>query len=144
MHAMLWPLALVVLSNILYNISSKAVPAGASPYLTVIITYITAAFCSFVLYCIFDAAKFSAAEITKAFLPGFAPGVSMAGLEIGYILMYRAGWKISIASLLCNILLALALLAIGVLFYREKINFQQVAGFALRLAGSLVLRTAKN
>lgn len=139
-----WPLILVVASSVLYTIASKEVPHDGSPYVTLVITYLLAAISSFILYCMFDGEKSFPREALKVFAPGIALGISMIGLEIGYIFIYRANWKISIASLLCNAILAVALLLIGLLFYRERLNLQQALGFILCLAGSVLLVSAKN
>lgn len=66
---------------------------------------------------------------------GFVLGASMVGLEIGYIFIYRTGWKISVASLLVNVLLAVALLFIGLLWYKENLSTRQIFGIVLCLLG---------
>ena len=43
----------------------------------------------------------------------------MVGLELGYILIYRAGWKVSVASLVANLALACILVLVGVLGIRR-------------------------
>ena len=140
----LWPLVLVVFSNVVYNISSKSVPANCSPFIALIATYLTAAALSFAGYFLFDAHKESLWNaVQKINWSGFLLGISMVGLEIGYIFIYRAGWKISAASLVTNILLAVALVFIGMLCYGEKINFRQLAGIGLCLAGAIILTTAR-
>lgn len=144
MWMMIWPLAMVIFSSILYSVASKGVPANGSPFVTIIITYITAGLISFILYMLLDSDRAFWRESLKVALPGIVLGLSMVGLEIGYIFMYRAGWKISIASLLANILLAVALLAIGFIFYRERLNTQQIIGFILCVAGSVMLLNSQN
>ena len=59
-------------------------------------------------------------------------------LEVGWIYMYRAGWKVSVGSLVANIGLACTLLLIGVLFYKEVLTLRQLAGILLCM-GSLFL-----
>ena len=53
--------------------------------------------------------------------------------------MYRTGWKISVASLLANVLLAVLLLFIGLVFYREHLSMRQLAGICLCLFGSFLI-----
>ena len=53
MLSYLWPMALVVAANILYNISSKSLPKDCSPFVALIVTYITAAFLSRVGFFVF-------------------------------------------------------------------------------------------
>ena len=55
----------------------------------------------------------------------------MVALEVGYILTYRAGWKINTASLVTNIALAILLLFIGFLFYGEPITGRKLLGVVI-------------
>ena len=49
--------------------------------------------------------------------------------------MYRAGWKISVASLVMNIALACVLLAVGLLVYHETVSLRQGLGVLVCLVG---------
>ena len=42
-------------------------------------------------------------EIGKTNWAPVVMGLSVVGLELGYILIYRAGWKVSVASLVANL-----------------------------------------
>lgn len=139
MFYMFWPLVLAVLSNILYNISSKSLPPECSPWATLVVTYLTASFLSFMAYYIFDNNREFIASILKINWTGFTLGISMVGLEIGYIFIYRAGWKISIASLLSNVILAVALMLIGIFVYKEKLGIREIAGICFCVTGCLFL-----
>lgn len=143
MSGMLWPLILVVLSNILYNVASKSVPAAASPYLTLVATYFVAGVLSLAAYFVFDGQRGQAGALSRLNWTSWALGLSMVGLEVGYIFMYRGGWKISVASLLSNMLLAVALLLVGLVFYHERLGARQISGLCLCAAGCLLLLTAR-
>ena len=43
MFTLIWPIALIAISNVFYNISSKSTPANANSFLAMSITYIVAA-----------------------------------------------------------------------------------------------------
>lgn len=62
-------------------------------------------------------------------------GLSLVGLELGYIQAYRAGWNISEGSLVANICLAAILVVVGVLFYKEKLTLYQLTGMVLCAVG---------
>lgn len=55
-------------------------------------------------------------------------GIAIVGLEAGYVFLYRAGWKVSNGALTANICLAVALLIIGFLLFKETITIKQLAG----------------
>ena len=50
MFPYIWPVALVVLSNTLYQICAKSVPEGMSPLTSLTISYLIGAVVSFLLY----------------------------------------------------------------------------------------------
>lgn len=52
---------------------------------------------------------------------------------------YRSGWNISIGSLVANILLALILVPVGILFYKENFGFNKVLGIAFCIAGLIFI-----
>ena len=66
-------------------------------------------------------------------------GICIIGLEYGYINIYRVGWKISTASLVSNIILAVMLLLVGLLVYKESITFTQGMGMFLCLIGLVLV-----
>lgn len=134
-----WPLALVVFANILYNLSAKSIPRDCSPWTVLVVTYLTASFLSFVSYFIFEKDRDFLSSLAHTNWTGFVLGLSMVGLEVGYIFLYRTGWKISVAALLANVLLAVILLFIGLVFYREHLNMRQLAGIGLCLLGSFLI-----
>ena len=56
--AMIWPIALIVISNIFYNICSKETPAAINPFASLTVTYIVGAVVS--LVCILQSTKVAA------------------------------------------------------------------------------------
>ena len=47
---MTWPILVVIAANIFYNIIAKSTPQGSQPFASLIITYLTAAIASVVLF----------------------------------------------------------------------------------------------
>ena len=50
MISYIWPLGLVVLSNVFYQICAKAVPDKMNPFVSLTITYVVGAIASLVFY----------------------------------------------------------------------------------------------
>ena len=71
-------------------------------------------------------------EMAKTNWAPVVMGLTVVGLELGYIFIYRAGWKVSVASLVANIALACLLVVVGVLLYKEVLTLRQVAGWPVR------------
>ena len=68
-----------------------------------------------------------------------ALGFAIVGLEFGYLLAYRAGWNISVGSLVANIILALILIPVSILLYHEGFSMNRVFGAVLCIAGLVLI-----
>ena len=78
-------------------------------------------------------------EIGKTNWAPVVMGLSVVGLELGYILIYRAGWKVSVASLVANLALACILVLVGVLWYKEVLTGHQILGIGACVVGILLI-----
>ena len=139
MWNLLWPMLIVVCANTVYNISTKSTPADINSFASLTVTYTIAAVSSLILFFITAENRDLASELTKINWTAFILGIAIVALEFGFICIYRAGWKISIASLVANISLACILLLIGILLYRETISAKQVIGMVLSAAGLILI-----
>lgn len=134
----IWPIGLVVLANVFYNIITKSTPSDANAFLSLSVTYIVAAVCSFAIYLFQGGQKLSEA-FGKLNWTSCALGAVIIGLEVGYIYVYRAGWKINTASVVANITLACVLVVVGFLLYKETITIKQVIGIFVCIGGLLLI-----
>ena len=135
MRNMLWPLLLIVGSNCFYNICTKSMPTQMNPFASLTVTYLVGAALSALIFLISSGAGRIGAELAKMNWTGVVLGLSIVGLEVGYVFLYRAGWKVSSGALVANICLAVALLFIGWLLYKESISPRQLLGVAVCCAG---------
>ena len=129
------PVLIIIASNILYNITTKSTPGKVNPFFSLLLTYLVAAGASLVLFLITDPSRNVPRQLEMVNWTAFVLAACIVGLEVGYILLYRDGWDISIGSLVCNIGLAVALIVIGALFYKEHITVNHFIGIVLCLAG---------
>ena len=140
MVQMILPLLLVVVSNSFYHIFAKFTSAKANPFLSLTVTYVVAAALSFLAFLLIGERKEGLlAEASKLNWASFALGVSIIGLELGYIYFYRAGWKVSIGSLVANVALACVLLLVGYLLFKETISLRQIIGMAVCALGLFLI-----
>ncbi|HIZ77340.1 MAG TPA: EamA family transporter [Firmicutes bacterium] len=135
----LWPILIVVGANTFYNISTKSTPQGIDPFASLTITYLVAAALSLLMFFVTGEQKNLLTEFSKANWTSFLLGISVVALEFGYISIYRAGWKVSTASLVANISLACVLLFVGILLYKEALSFKQLAGMAICVFGLILM-----
>lgn len=69
----------------------------------------------------------------------FGLGFGILLLELGFLLAYRAGWNLSTAALASNVTVALVLLPIGLLAFREQLNAWNWMGVVLALAAIVLI-----
>lgn len=131
MWSMIWPLALIVVSNCFYNICAKSTPENVNTFGALTVTYLIGAALSSILFVSSAGLEGAVTEIRRVNWTSFVLGLSIVGLEAGYVFLYRAGWKVSNGALTANICLAIALIAIGFLLYKETISLRQVAGIVV-------------
>lgn len=141
MWNMLWPLLLIVGSNCLYNICTKSMPTQMNPFASLTVTYLVGAALSALIFLISSGAGRAGEELAKMNWTGIVLGLSIVGLEVGYVFLYRAGWKVSSGALVANICLAVALLFIGWLLYKESISPRQLLGVAVCCAGLFLVNS---
>lgn len=136
---MLWlSLALIVAANVMYHVAQKNTPVGVHPVATMIVAYAVSLLSCLVLLPLWPSA--APTSPWRSFnWSAVALGIAIVGVELGFLLAYRAGWKISVASVTASITLALILAPIGVLAYQDHWSPQKSLGFVLCLVGLFLL-----
>ncbi|MGC8495063.1 MAG: EamA family transporter [Syntrophobacteraceae bacterium] len=140
MWYLVWPILLVVCANTFYNICAKSTPDGINAFAALSVTYVVAAVLSIMMFFVTSNHKNLIAEISNINWASVVLAISVVSLEYGYISIYRAGWKISIASLVANISLACVLLVLGLLLYKETISLRQFVGMIVCVIGIFLIR----
>ncbi len=128
-------IALVVAGNLVYHLGQRGIPREANPVVATVAAYLVAL------------------VTTVATIPWLARGVPLGSawrtlngstllvgmgivaVEIGFLLAYRAGWVLSNASLTANATVAVMLLALGVIVFREPVSFSRLCGVGFCLIG---------
>ena len=134
-----WPMALVIVSNIVYQICAKSVPAGMNPFAALVVTYLMAALASGILFFTLSNEKNLMLEMSKMNWAPFALGIVIVGLEAGWIYAYKAGWPVSTAFIVQSAILAAGLLLVGYLLYQEGLTWNKLAGVAICLIGLILI-----
>lgn len=135
MFSYIWPLALVVISNILYHICAKSQPDSIHPLASLTVTYAVAAVFSAVLYFILRKEGNLWQEFRHLNWTPFVLGLVIVGLETGWLYAYKAGWPVSTAAIVQSAFLAIALVVVGVLLYKEGLSWNKIVGVAICLVG---------
>ena len=131
----IWPIVLIVASNILYQICAKSVPKDMDVMASMTVTYLVGAVCSGLMFFAMNRTPHLLQVCSKLNAAPILLGISVVGLEVGYIYAYKVGWPVSIASTVQSAFLAVALIFVGALLYNETITPQKVIGVIICLAG---------
>lgn len=137
--SMIWPIALVVFSNIIYQICAKGVPKEMDAMASMIVTYLVGAVCSAIMFFIMNKNGNLLHEYSKMNLAPVFLGISVVGLEVGFIYAYKNGWEVSTASIVQSAFLAVVLLIVGALLYHESISVNKMIGVVFCLIGIIFL-----
>ena len=132
---MVWPIAIVILGNVLYHLGQRAIPRDANAVVATLAAYVVATIGTLATIPLLA----RDVQLTSAWRTlnwsTVLVGVGIVGVELGFLLAYRAGWVLGNASLTANVCVAVILLAIGALFFREPLTTTRLVGVAVCLFG---------
>ena len=111
------------------------VPKEMDTMASMTVTYLVGAVCSAILFFIMNRGGNLLHEYAKMNLAPALLGLSVVGLEVGFIYAYKNGWEVSTASVVQSAFLALALLGVGAALYKEAITANKVTGVVICLVG---------
>lgn len=131
----MWPIILIVLSNIFYHICSKSTPDNINPFASLTITYLIGAVISAILYFMLNKNGNLIQEYHHLNWSSLLLGIAIVGLEAGTIYMYKVGWNISTGQLVHSSILAVCLILIGYFFYHEAITPTKLLGILICMVG---------
>lgn len=135
MGTSVWPLFLIVGSNLVYQLSSRGAAKDVNPFAALVAAYAIACAASLVLLI----ATAKSGEIMPQFrslnLANYLLGLAIIGLEGGFLCLYRAGWSASVGPIVTYSAVAVLLLLVGALFLGEHVGWRQILGVALCLVG---------
>ncbi len=138
----LLPIALIASSVLLYQIGQKSLPNNINHWHALIIYY------SLALLIVMGITFFDRPE--KTFLQSIQNinwavilvTLSIVGIELGWILAFRAGSSLGITGIIVNAIVAVLVIPIGIWFFKEKFSIVNFIGLIFCVVG-LVLITKK-
>ncbi|MEZ4376689.1 MAG: hypothetical protein R3B35_00230 [Gemmatimonadales bacterium] len=133
---------LVIAGNVIYHLGQRAIPRDADPVVATLGAYVVAIVVTLVTVP-FLAAEGAVRGGWRALNAStLAVGAGIVAIELGFLLAYRAGWRLSTASITANATVALVLVGVGAVVYREALTPGRLTGIGLCVVGLwLVTRT---
>lgn len=136
---MLWPIALAVGSDIVYQIAAKSTPHDLNPFASLTITYAIGAAVSAGIFFLTSRGGNILHEWGQANWAMIVLGFAIVGLEAGSIYMYRVGWNVNTGYIVKACFLALALILVGYFLYKEQVSLTKIAGIAVCMVGLFLI-----
>lgn len=131
---------MAVTAGVLYHVSQKSIPENASPAVSMMLTFATALLGTTIWYQFDGSERHLLDHVKETNWASISLGLSLIGLELGILLAYRAGWKVSNFSVANMTLLALFLLPVGMVLFKETVNFRTVVGLVIALTGIAIMK----
>ena len=133
--SMLWPIVLIVISSVCYQICAKSSPSFMHPLAVLVIAYAVGAVGCAILYMVLNRGGNLLAEIKSSNKIPYLIGIYLIGLEVGTIYMYKVGWAVNTGYIVHSSLIAVGLLIAGYVLFREPITVNKVIGIVICMIG---------
>lgn len=131
----IWPVALIVISNALYQISAKKLPANIDMFAALAVMYIACAAMCVMIYYINHKDGNIMQELSKVNWTIWLMTLTSVGLEAGFLFSYQVGWPVSTLAICQSSFLAILLLLIGYVVFQEPVTAQKIVGVMACCAG---------
>jgi multidrug transporter EmrE-like cation transporter len=128
-------LLIAIVSTFGYHLVIKLTPGTVNPLVSLAVTYaaVTVLF-SVAAVLVPDGAPLREA-VRQVNWTALALAVMIIGLDLGFLLLYRSGFDLSLGQIVTQSAAALLLIGVGVAVFRERLTVTNVAGIALCIAG---------
>ena len=139
----IWPLFLIIGSNIAYQLSSRGAAKGVNPFAALVAAYSIATVASLSLFFITGKGASLVSQIRELNGANYLLGLAIIGLEGGFLCLYRHGWSASVGPVVTYAAVAVLLLLIGALFLGEHVGWRQILGVLLCLGGIALVTSGR-
>ena len=132
-------LSLAIAASVAYHLVLKVTPGAANPFLSLAVTYVFGAVAFLACYAL--AADAPAIRDGLKALNWTALGLAVAiiGIDIAFLMLYRSGFEVALGQNVTQSATALILVAVGVIFFRERLSATNLAGIVLCVVGLLLI-----
>src|SRR6185503_13581359 len=135
------PLVVAVTGMLFYHLAQKSIPKGINPFFATIIAYVTGIVVCAVCAFAFPGNRSLMTSVKQSNWAVYVMGAAAACIEVGFLLAYRSGWRLSIAAVATNVAVTVMLVPIGILIFKDHLSLRNVVGLIFCVLGlALVAR----
>lgn len=133
------PMLLIIASNVIYHWSQKTIPQAVNPAISMLVSYGVAIIITLMLWPLFGRSANVIDDFRALNISSVLVGISIVGVELGFLLAYRYGWQLNLAALTSSTALAVFLVLIGWVIFHEGWSIKHTVGAVLCLSGLYLL-----
>ncbi|MGB7873827.1 MAG: hypothetical protein WBL25_05550 [Anaerolineales bacterium] len=130
---------LAIASSALYHFVQKSTPGNVNFAVSLLVTYVVSLGITLLIFAFYPTKNGFIAELRGLNWASYALALSLVGLEIGFLLVYRSGWNIGIAAVLVNVVASLILVPVAIFVFKDRLNWVNIVGILVCLIGLVML-----
>ena len=130
---------IAIVSVVFYQILQKGISTNVNPAVSLIITYVVALIFSVILYFLIPSQENIFDSIKNANIASYLLGIAVVGIEIGFLLIYRNGWKLGLAAPFSSSITNILLVSIGLIVFKEHITGIKLLGLLFCTVGIVLI-----
>lgn len=139
MRSFYFPFALAVAGMLFYHLAQKSIPKEMNPFYGIIIAYLVGIVVCTVGLFAYPGKKSFADSVRDSNWAVVLVGAAAATIEIGFMLAYRAGWRISVAAVATNVAVTALLIPIGIVIFKDQLSLRNVLGLVFCILGLILV-----
>ena len=128
-------LVLAIVSTFGYHLVIKLTPGAVNPLVSLAVTYATVTVLIAAAAVLVPDGVPLRESLRQVNWTALALAATIVGLDLGFLLLYRSGFDLSLGQLVTQSVAALMLIIVGVAAFRERLSLANVAGIALCIVG---------
>jgi drug/metabolite transporter (DMT)-like permease len=136
-------IGLALLSTLGYHVIIRYTPSDVNPMLSLIVTYTLSILLCCLLFVVFPLAEPVTKAIKRLNWASYALALALVGLESGFLLAYRSGWRASVAGLVANAAGALLLVPVAVYLFKERLSPVNLLGIVTCVVGLVMVNIGR-
>ena len=133
------PLVLAVAGMLFYHLVQKSIPKGINPFYAMIIAYVAGIIVLAVCAITLPGNKSFVSSLRESNWAVLLVGAGAACIELGFLLAYRSGWRISVAAVATNVAVTLLLVPIGIVIFKDHLSLRNILGLIFCVLGLVLV-----
>ena len=131
---LMW-LTIAIVATVGYHLVLKVTPGAVNPFLSLAVSYAVVTVAFVAIYATLPGTASLRESVQVLNWTAIALAGAIVFLDLGFLMLYRAGFNVSLGQLVTQSAAALVLLLVGVAFFRDRLSLWNIAGIVLCIVG---------